>query len=112
MIEALVISETIVDNTNNVRLGDTGWHEPAEAEIGPLYRALRGEWGACAGYLYIDTLGGATVPVGWIFRRTVAPRGGRAPAFVREVWVMVGQRDESGFVWRYDVKKRRGTLPQ
>lgn len=31
--------------------------------------------------------------------------------YLREVWVSVGERDEAGEVWRYDVKAHKGTMP-
>ena len=115
-----VISESFINATTETRYGDSGWYRPFTDDVGRLYRSLQSEYGRCTGHGYIDTTSGETVPVGWVFVKRVEYddagrygfRGERT--YLREVWVSVGERDdESGDrgVYRYDVKRRKGTLP-
>lgn len=113
----LVISESFINETKGYRFGDSGWFEPYTDDIGALFRDLRSEYGTCVGHVYVDTDKGETVPVGWVFRKRMeyedwrpGSRGDRT--YLREVWVSVGERsEEDGGVYRYDVKRRKGTLP-
>lgn len=113
----LVISESYVNATTETRYGDSGWQEPYTDDIGQLYASCVREFGRCTGHVYVDTDTG-TVPVGWVFVKRVEYddvgrygfRGERT--YLREVWVSVGERDEiDGCVYRYDVKRHKGTLP-
>jgi hypothetical protein len=113
----LVLSESYVNANRETRYGDSGWQEPWTDDIGRLYRALVREFGRCSGHVYVDTTDGETIPVGWVFVKRVEYddagrygfRGDRT--YLREVWVSVGEQDEEGDVWRYDVKRRKGTMP-
>lgn len=113
----LVLSETYVNATNGTNYGGSGWQEPWTDDIGALYAGCVREFGRCTGHVYVDTTAGEVVPVGWVFVKRVEYddagrygfRGDRT--YLREVWVSVGEQDEDGKVYRYDVKRRKGTLP-
>jgi hypothetical protein len=116
----LVISESYINATTECRFGDSGWQEPYTDDIGRLYKDLQSEYGRCTGHVYVDTTEGDPVPVGWVFikrmeyedfRSGLRSSYGREKTYLREVWVSVGERDDAGEVWRYDVKRHKGTMP-
>lgn len=117
---SLVISESFINATTETRYGNADWYEPFTDNIGRLYKDLQREYGRYTGHVYVDTSTRDSVPVGWVFVKRVeyedagryGSRGDKT--YLREVWVSVGERSDEEAddgVYRYDVKRRKGTLP-
>lgn len=115
----LVVSEAYINATTETRFGESDWQEPYTDDVGQLYRSMVDEYGRCTGHVYVSTTEGDNVAVGWVFVKRMKyedyrsglrhVRGERT--YLREVWVSLGERDKNGRVWRYDVKRRRGSVP-
>lgn len=117
-MSALVLNETYINLDKGYSFGESGWQEPWTADLGRLYRDMIKEYGRCSGHVFFDTTGGEVVPVGWVFVKRMeyedahCIRDRAERTYLREVWVTIGEQDEEGKVWCYDVKRRKGTMPQ
>lgn len=108
----IVCKEDYVNEDTETMFGGSGWGEPWTDNMGQLFRSLRNEHGRCTGHVYIDSMDGEVVPVGWVFVKR-AQYGDRGPrrTYLQSTWVSVGEQDEDGNVYRYNVKTHKGTLP-
>jgi len=85
---SLFIHEEYVNATEGYRFGDSG-DEPYEAytdNIGDLFRSLQRENGRCTGKVYVDTVDGKPITVGWVFQKRMQYEDSQ-DTYLREVWV-------------------------
>lgn len=96
---SLYIQEEHINADQNVIYGSVEPYETSFDEVGPLFRSLRKEWGACVSKVYRSTLEGDDIPIGWVFQKRV-PYEGRIRyddygkqipwgTYLREVWITV-----------------------
>jgi hypothetical protein len=90
-MERLWIEVSVVNATDELRLGDSGLMPTDfdEDQVGKLFRDLRAEHGRCVGKVYHDTRAEEAVPIGWVFQKRdhYADNAGRH--YLREAWVTV-----------------------
>lgn len=65
----MLIQETWVDRSNNVRTGESSLYEPFTEDTGALYRHCMKEYGRCVGKVRIDLPGGSSKAIGWVFQK-------------------------------------------
>lgn len=96
----LQISETWIDRTRDIGMGESGWYEPWTSDRGRLYRELVKEHGRCTGKVYVDRKVAATsdpttsahvldpMQVGWCFVKRARYDDTRE-TYLCETWVTV-----------------------
>lgn len=90
-MERLWIEESVVNATDDLRLGDSGLMPTSfsENEVGRLFRSLRRAHGRCVSKVYRDTSLGDAVQIGWVFQRRDHYADNARKHYLREVWVTV-----------------------
>ena len=82
---ALYVQETYVDATEDCMIGESEVYETGYDESGPLFRAMRDEYGRCIGRVYVDTAD-RTKAIGWIFEGRDKYQDS-SETYLRHVWV-------------------------
>lgn len=83
----MLISETYIDRSRNVRYGDSGEYEPFTDKIGELFRSFQREYGRCTSKIYVDVPGQSQpMAIGWVFEQRAKYEDTQEP-YIRETWI-------------------------
>jgi predicted RNA-binding Zn-ribbon protein involved in translation (DUF1610 family) len=97
----LFVNETYVNEDKGYQFGESGWQESFTDNMGRLFRSCQKEYGRCTSAVYVDTVDGPPIRVGWYFQKRMEYEDSRprydsysgkmkpAETYLRGVWVTV-----------------------